>query len=106
LDQDSCCNELVLVGEIQDQVRGHKRTISYGTLSCVPFEHSPLPCYLMKLTFMGLKELDLEHLHNTNNARCQQQPQIPFVRKDLTQNQIQLFYRMSASHGPFHNVKY
>jgi hypothetical protein len=68
LDQDSCCNELVVVGEIQDQMLGHKQVVFYGMLSFVPFKHSPLPCYLMKPTFMGLEERDLEHLNNKNNV--------------------------------------
>ncbi len=60
-------------------------------LSCVPFKHFPLPCYLAKPTFMGFKEQDLEHLHNTNNVRRRQQLQVPFARKHLVQNQMKLF---------------
>jgi len=37
-------------------------------MSCVPFKHSPLPCYLAKPTFLGFQERDLEHLHNTKQC--------------------------------------
>jgi hypothetical protein len=72
-------------------VLGHKRVVSYGMLSCVPFEHFPLPYNLTKLAFLSLAKWDLEHLHNTNNAWCQQQPQVLSIEKHLAQNQMQLF---------------
>jgi hypothetical protein len=59
----------LFVGGIQHQMHGHKKTTFYGTLSCVPFEHSPWPYYLAKPTFLGLEERDLEHMHNTNNMQ-------------------------------------
>jgi hypothetical protein len=47
----------------------------------------------MEPAFPSLEELDLD-LHNTNNVQCRQQLQVSFVRKHLTQNQMQLFYKM------------
>jgi hypothetical protein len=40
---------------------------------------------------MVLEKRDLEHLHNTNNVRCRQQRQVPYTKKHLAQNQMQLF---------------
>lgn len=69
-------------------MQGHKWATFYGTLSCVPFKHSPWTYYLTKPTFSGLKDWDVEHLYNRNNVRHRQQPQVPSIRKVIVQNQM------------------
>jgi len=78
--------KLYLLEELSAQVQGHKWATFYGTLSCVPFKHSPWPCYLVKPTIPSFEEWDVEHLHNTNNVQRKQQPQVRSTRKPLAQN--------------------